>query len=102
MILRLKRSTSLNVAIVRVQAKPRSVRDAVLGVRAGLLVVSVTAAAEGGKANAAIERVLAATFGVPKSLVSVTRGHTARVKTVELSTVSDELVATIIGEYPAM
>ena len=90
------------MSLVRVTAKPRSVRDAVLGIRAGLLVVSVTAAAEGGKANAAIERVLADVAGVPKTTVRVVRGHTARVKTVELATLSDEALATMVATFPEL
>lgn len=88
------------MALLRVAAKPRSSRDAVLGVRAGLLVVSVTAAAEGGKANAAIEKVLAALVGAPKTSVSVIRGHTARVKTVEFAGTDEGTLDTIVGELP--
>lgn len=88
------------MGLLRVSAKPRSVRDAVLGIRAGLLVVSVTVAAEGGKANLAVERVLADVAGVPKSTVRVVRGHTARVKTVELTTLSDEALATMVETFP--
>lgn len=87
---------------VRVTAKPRSGKDAVLGTRAGLLVVSVTAAAEGGKANAAIERVVAEVAGVPKSTVHVVRGHTARVKTVAFDTLSDDAVATMVAGFPEL
>ena len=98
---RLKRSTSglSTVGTLRVSAKPRAGRDEVLGLRSGLLLVSVTAAAEGGKANGALTRVLADAFGVPKSTVSVVRGTSARTKTVEFATLSDEAIATMVQRY---
>jgi uncharacterized protein YggU (UPF0235/DUF167 family) len=77
-----------------VRVTPRAASDAVVGWRAGEraegvrgvasgeLGVRVSAAPEGGKANAAVIRVLARSLGIPKSAVSVVRGHTARVKTL--------------------
>ena len=78
---------------LRVRVKPRAGRSEVLSAGRspdGLLTVAVTAAAEEGKANAAVCEVLAAWTGVPKSTVTITRGHTARIKTVEFATL-DEL-----------
>lgn len=45
----------------------------------------VTAPPEGGKANAAVCKVLAKALGVPKSRVRVVRGDTARHKSVEVT-----------------
>jgi uncharacterized protein YggU (UPF0235/DUF167 family) len=42
----------------------------------------VSAAPEGGKANTAVIKVLARSLGIPKSAITVVRGHTARVKTL--------------------
>jgi len=44
----------------------------------------VRAVAEKGKANAAIEALLAKALGLPKSAVSVEKGETQRIKTVQL------------------
>lgn len=44
----------------------------------------MTAAPDRGRANAAIEKVLAKAFGVPPSSVSVVVGDTAREKIVEI------------------
>ena len=55
-----------------------------------LTVVTVTAAAEGGKANTAVCKTLAKWARVPKASVSIVRGRTASVKTVEFATL-DEL-----------
>lgn len=45
----------------------------------------VTAAPEKGRANAAIEALLAKALGLPKSSVSVEKGETQRIKTVRIS-----------------
>ncbi len=48
------------------------------------LKVRVRAVPEKGKANAAIEALLAKTLGLPKSAVSVEKGETHRIKTVRI------------------
>lgn len=50
--------------------------------------VRVTAAPDGGKANKAVCKVVAASIGVPKTAVSVVRGQTSRHK--QLSIAADE------------
>lgn len=67
-------------ATIVVRAKPRSAKDSIGGLRAGALEVSVRAVPEGGRANAAIEALLADRLGVPKRDVTVVRGATARTK----------------------
>jgi len=51
---------------LRVRAKPGAREDSVLGVRGSELVVAVRAAAEKGRANAEITRVLAKALGVTR------------------------------------
>lgn len=74
---------------VRVRLTPNSNRDAVDGLREtadGLaLKVSVRAAPERGKANAALEGVLARWLGVPRTSVSLSGGAKARVKTLDVA-----------------
>lgn len=68
---------------VRVRANPGASRDAVLGRMAdGCWKLSVTAVAEEGRANRALERLLARTLGV--SAVRVVMGHGSRSKLVEV------------------
>jgi uncharacterized protein len=45
----------------------------------------VRAVPEKGKANAAVEALLAKALGLPKSAVSVEKGETQRIKTVRIS-----------------
>lgn len=77
-------------AELRVRAQPNASKDSVegLGEEASgqrYLKVRVRAVPEKGKANAAIEAVLAKSLGLPKSAVSVEKGETQRIKTVRIS-----------------
>ena len=54
------------------------------------LKARVRAVPEKGKANTALEALIARTFGAPKSAVRVERGQTARIKTVRID--ADESV----------
>jgi uncharacterized protein YggU (UPF0235/DUF167 family) len=76
-------------AELRIRATPNAPKDAVegLGEEASgrrYLKVRVRAVAEKGKANAAIEALLAKALGLPKSAVSVEKGGAQRIKTVQL------------------
>ena len=76
-------------AELRVRATPNASKDAIesLGEEASgrrYLKVRVRAVAEKGKANAAIEALLAKALGLPKSAVSVKKGETQRIKTVQI------------------
>jgi uncharacterized protein (TIGR00251 family) len=78
-------------AELRVRAQPNASKDAVeeMGEEASgqrYLKVRVRAVPEKGKANAAIEALLAKALGVPKSAVSVEKGETQRIKTVRIFT----------------
>lgn len=70
-----------------VRLTPRSSRTAIEGTRTAAdgsvrLAVRVTAVPEKGKANAALEKVLAESLATPTSSVSVIAGETHREKTV--------------------
>ncbi len=73
---------------IAVRAQPKAGRDGIEGLRDGAagprLVVKVTAAADRGRANAAIEKVLARALGVPPTAVAVVIGDTGRDKIVEV------------------
>jgi len=70
-------------AVFAVRVTPRAARNAVTAADGGLRV-SVTAAPENGKANAAVAKLLAAALGVPKSSLTLIRGATARDKVFRL------------------
>lgn len=67
-------------SILPVSAQPGARKDAVLGERAGALRVSVTAPPDKGKANAAIQELLAGALGCRLAQVSLISGATSRQK----------------------
>jgi uncharacterized protein (TIGR00251 family) len=88
-------------ADLAVRLQPRARRDAVVGEREGAVVIRVTAPPVDGKANAALEAFLAARAGVPKSAVSVVRGHTSRDKLVRVDGVGRAALRHALGLGPA-
>jgi len=85
------------VARLTVHVTPKSSKDEVSGWRGDQLHVRVTAAPEAGRANAAVERVVAEGLGIPKSRVRVVRGHTARTKQIEIDSLGEDDVARAFG-----
>ncbi len=71
---------------VRVRLQPRAAHNRIVGRHGDSLKAQVTAPPADGKANAALERLLAAFAGVPPSAVRVVAGAKSREKTVELVT----------------
>ncbi len=70
-------------AEIAVRVTPKASRNAVK--RDGDTIrVYVTTAPEGGKANAAVAKLLAKALGVPKSRLSLIRGQTSRDKVFRL------------------
>lgn len=76
-----------------VRVTPKSSRDEIVGWVGDELRIKVSAAPEDGKANAAVERLVAAVCGLARSRVSVVRGHKARVKQLEIEGVTAEELA---------
>ena len=73
-----------------VRVTPKASRTKVTGIArdadgAACLVVSVTAAPENGKANAALIKLLAREWRLPKSAISVASGATSRRKTLHIT-----------------
>lgn len=88
--------------VVRVRLTPSGGADRIDGLAmdaAGIAHVKarVRAAPEDGKANAALEALLAKTLGVARSAVIVERGATARIKSVRVDGVSAATVAAWIA-----
>lgn len=76
---------------------PRASVNAVDGEREGRLIVRVTAAPEGGNANAAVCRVIAKRLRIGKTSVEVTGGATSREKLVEIDGVTAQEVADALA-----
>lgn len=70
--------------LLAVKAVPGSTRTRVVGALGDRLKITVAAAPEKGKANAAIAELLAGLCGLPARAVSVERGESSPLKTVRL------------------
>ena len=66
--------------IIAVRAQPGARRNGVVGEHHGALKVAVTAPADRGRANDALEAVLATAFGLKVSQVALFAGLTSREK----------------------
>lgn len=84
--------------ILSVRAQPGAKRNAITGVHNGALRVSVTAAPDKGKANDAIINVLAESFQLAKSSITLLGGATSRQKTFLLQGVKLDLVKSLLAK----
>jgi uncharacterized protein (TIGR00251 family) len=72
------------MALLNVKVVPGSSRDRVAGRYGDGIKVQVSAPPEGGRANRAVEKVLADALGVKSQRVRVVKGHTQPRKVVEI------------------
>ena len=88
--------------VVPVLAQPGSKREGIIGERAGAVRIAVTAPPEKGKANVAIQSVLALALGCKASQITLLSGGTSRRKRFLIDGITaDELtrrLASIINE----
>lgn len=77
--------------VIQVKAKPRSRRNAVLGLLpdGAALEVAVTAPPVDGEANEALIDLLADALGVRKSALSIVRGGQSRFKQIMITGVTE-------------
>jgi uncharacterized protein (TIGR00251 family) len=69
---------------IALKVVPRAATDAIVGWVGGALKVRVTAPPQDGRANAAVEVLLASALGVKKSAVRIVAGHGAAHKRVTI------------------
>ncbi len=70
---------------ILVYVSPRAKQDRVEPIGEGVYRVRVKAQPVKGQANERLRQILARYFGVSVSAVQIVRGHTARVKVVEIA-----------------
>jgi uncharacterized protein len=78
--------------VLRVRVQPRASREELAGEREGALLVRLTTPPVEGRANRALARLMAETFDVPASSVTVVRGARGRDKLIHVAGVSAAVV----------
>ena len=85
--------------VLKVRLTPKSSRDEIAGVETfggeAVLRVRVRALPEAGRANEAIERLVARWLKVPPSFVSVAQGNKSRVKQILIEGDADTLARLV-------
>lgn len=79
---------SSSAVILRVYVQPKARRAQIIGLHADRLKLAVTEPPDKGKANAAVVELIAETFKVSQSRVSLVRGDTSRQKDVAIQGVA--------------
>ena len=79
---------------------PGSSRNGIAGWLGDTLKIRVTAPAERGKANRAVETVIADALGVSKECVGIAAGHASARKTVEIVGLSEDEVRRRLLDIP--
>ena len=70
---------------IYVTVKPNAKRADIIAISATEFRVAVPVPAQDGKANHALIELLAGYFQIPKTTITILRGHSARKKLVELA-----------------
>ena len=84
---------------IRIKAVPGASRSRVVGMLGDELKIQVAAPAEKGKANAAIEKLLAECLGIPRRAVSVISGMSSPRKVVRVTGIAaGQVRKALLGE----
>jgi uncharacterized protein (TIGR00251 family) len=75
--------------LLTVKVTPRARQNAIVSYDNGILKVRLHAVPEKGEANDELIEFLAETFDLPKSSIYLIRGHTSRIKHLELQGLSE-------------
>jgi hypothetical protein len=81
------------LAIIGVKVVPRAARDEIVGWLDGALKVRVRAPPQDGRANRALEQLLADALGLKNSAVTVASGHGSAHKRVAIEGLDREEIA---------
>jgi uncharacterized protein (TIGR00251 family) len=87
-------------ADIKVKLLPRSSKNEIIGREDDVLKVKVTAPPVEGKANKALEQLLAKRLDLPKSNVEIISGERSRVKSIRIHGLSNEDVTRMLMKDP--
>ena len=82
---------------LRIKVVPGSSRDGIAGWLGEALKICVTAPAEGGRANSAVEAILAEALGLGRGSTRVVQGKTSPRKVVEIIGLTEQQVCARLG-----
>jgi len=85
------------MASLRLKVTPSASRDAVVGWQGDVLRVHVRAAAQRGKANDAVLRLLAIALDVERRRLRIVRGETSRQKVVSVDGLGQAEIRARLG-----
>jgi uncharacterized protein len=85
--------------VIAVKAVPGSSRDRIIGVLGDCLKIATSAAAEKGKANAALAAILAKALGLDKRSVAVASGPTSPRKEFLIAGLTADAVRQRLAEW---
>ena len=88
--------------LLKVRVLPRGSKNEVTGRREGVLCVKLTAPPVENAANKALIEFIADLLGVRKSQVEIVSGHKSREKTLRISGIGEDELATVLANvrYP--
>lgn len=86
-------------AVIAVWVQPGASRERVAGMMGEAVKIAVAAPPEKGKANQAVERFLAAEFGLPPRAVAVVAGAASKQKRVRLEGVTAEQARSWVNRF---
>jgi uncharacterized protein (TIGR00251 family) len=76
---------------------PNAKANEITGIRDGIIQVKINASPIEGKANSELVKYLAGLLEIPKSNISILRGHTSRNKTIEIAGRDGEEISRRLG-----
>jgi len=87
------------MTLIAVKVVPRAAKDEIVGWLEGALKIRIQAPPEDGRANRALEELLAEALGLKKNAVTVASGRSSSRKRVEVVGLTrDEIVRRLGGE----
>ncbi len=82
---------------LNLKVTPNARTNEVTGIRDGIIQVKINASPIKGKANSELVKYLAGLLEIPKSNISILRGHTSRNKTIEIAGRDSEEISRRMG-----
>ena len=81
------------------QIQPRSSKDQIVGLHNGRLKIKISAPPVDGKANQALIEFIAKALGVSKSKVEIVKGHSSKLKTLQISGINQKYYHSFLKKY---